>query len=72
MTDKTAEKQFQNDILQALLSTGIWKEGDSKKYNRELALYPEDLLGFIQDTQKEQWDKLKKQYPNRKKLCWIG
>jgi len=28
-----------------------WLLGKSENYNRELALYEEDLLGFVQDTQ---------------------
>ena len=54
--DKAAEYVFQNDIIRQMLANG-WKLGKPENYNRELALYEEDLLGFIQNTQDEQWQK---------------
>ena len=58
-----SEFAFQNEMIQQLLSNG-WLLGDPKKYNRELALYSEDVLGFVQETQDEQWQKFKALYPN--------
>ncbi len=60
---KANELTFQNDMIAQLLANG-WLLGDASKYNRELALYEEDLLGFVQDTQAEEWDKFCKIYPN--------
>ncbi len=59
---KAGELTFQNDMLKHLVSTG-WLLGKAENYNRELALYPEDLLGFVQDTQPEQWQKFCALYP---------
>lgn len=56
MSDPTAERQFQHDIIQALLNKG-WLLGKPEHYNRELALYPEDVIGFIKDTQETQWQR---------------
>ncbi len=53
---KTRENGFQNDILEQMQSHG-WLLGESKNYNKELALYPEDLITFIKTTQSEQWEK---------------
>lgn len=53
---KTRENTFQNDILAQMQSHG-WLLGESKNYNKELALYPEDLISFVQTTQPEQWKK---------------
>ena len=61
--DKSTEFIFQNDMIKQLLDNG-WLLGDPKKYNRELALYSEDVLGFVQETQDEQWQKFKALYPN--------
>ena len=61
--DKSTEFVFQNDMIRQLLANG-WLLGDPKKYNRELALYEEDLLGFVKDTQDEQWQKFCALYPN--------
>jgi type I restriction enzyme R subunit len=56
MTSKAQEVVFQNDILDQMQSHG-WLLGESNKYNKELALYPEDLINFVQTTQPEQWKK---------------
>lgn len=56
MSSKAQEVVFQNDILDQMQSHG-WLLGESKKYNKELALYPEDLIAFVQTTQPEQWKK---------------
>ena len=56
MSSKAQEVVFQNDILDQMQSHG-WLLGESNKYNKELALYPEDLINFIKTTQPEQWKK---------------
>ncbi|MGB0849420.1 MAG: type I restriction endonuclease, partial [Thiolinea sp.] len=60
--DKSTEYNFQNDMIRQMLANG-WLLGNPKHYNRELALYFEDVLGFIKDTQDEQWQKYRKLYP---------
>lgn len=60
--DKSLEKIFQNEIIVSLLRHG-WTLGESNHYDRELALYPEDVIGFVTDTQPEQWDKFCQRYP---------
>jgi type I restriction enzyme R subunit len=60
---KANELTFQNDMIAQLLANG-WLLGKAEHYNRELALYPEDVLGFIKDTQDEQWQKFKALYPH--------
>ena len=61
--DKSTEFVFQNDMIQQLLDNG-WLLGKPESYNRELALYSEDVLGFVQETQDEQWQKFCALYPN--------
>ncbi|MFT6914582.1 MAG: type I restriction enzyme R subunit [Motiliproteus sp.] len=56
------ELHFQNDIIQQMVANG-WQLGTPAGYNRELALYEEDLLGFVKDTQQAQWQKYCKLYP---------
>ena len=58
-----SELTFQNDMIRQMLANG-WQLGTPAGYNRELALYEEDVLGFIKDTQDEQWQKFCKLYPN--------
>ncbi|CAM3920651.1 type I restriction endonuclease subunit R [Rheinheimera salexigens] len=60
--DKSTEFIFQNDMINQLLANG-WLLGNPAGYNRELALYEEDVLGFIKDTQDEQWQKFCALYP---------
>ena len=63
MSNKASELPFQNDIISQLLANG-WLLGKSDNYNRELALYSEDLLGFVQETQPQQWQKFCALYPH--------
>lgn len=63
MDNKSIESVFQNDMVQHLVGNG-WLLGKPEDYNRELALYPEDLLGFVQETQDTQWQKFCDLYPN--------
>ena len=63
MSDQTNERTFQDEIIEHLLGNG-WVLGSSAKYNRELAIYEEDLLDFVQETQPEQWEKFSGIYPN--------
>lgn len=62
MPKSAAERAFQTEIVDHLTSTG-WLEGRSADYDRERALYPEDVLGFVKETQPEAWEKFSKQYP---------
>ncbi|MEZ8271076.1 type I restriction endonuclease subunit R [Vibrio splendidus] len=62
MSDAAQEKIFQNDILDQMQSQG-WLLGESNKYNKELALYPEDVIAFAKATQPQQWDKLAQHFP---------
>ena len=59
---KANELTFQNDMIRQLLANG-WLLGKAEHYNRELALYPEDVIGFVEDTQDEQWQKFCALYP---------
>ena len=60
--DTAKEAIFQTDIIRQLLENG-WLLGKPENYNRELALYPEDLLAFVKETQDSQWQKYCKIYP---------
>ncbi len=62
-SDSSTELVFQNDVIKQLLANG-WLLGKPENYNRKLALYSDDLLGFVKDTQEAQWQKYKKLYPN--------
>ena len=63
MSSKANEFTFQNDMIRQLVANG-WLLGKPENYNRELALYEEDLLGFVKETQDVQWQKFCQLYPN--------
>lgn len=58
MSAKHQEIHFESDIVTHLTSHG-WLEGDPAKYDRDLALYPEDVFTWVQETQPKTWEKLK-------------
>lgn len=57
--DKHKENQFETEIVKHLSLT-TWIEGTSLGYDKELALYPDDLLTFIKTTQPQAYDKMVK------------
>ncbi len=62
MSVLTKELAFQNDVIAQMEAAG-WKLGDPVGYNRSLALYSEDVVGLVKDTQPEQWEKFCALYP---------
>lgn len=60
--NKAQESVFQDDIIRQMVANG-WQLDSPAGYNRELALYTEDVLGFVQDTQDAEWQKYCKLYP---------
>lgn len=61
--EKGREDIFQKNIIEELLRDG-WLIGESSEYDKKRALYPEDVIGFVQETQPEQWEMFQKLYPN--------
>jgi type I restriction enzyme R subunit len=61
MFDDTAhrEKNFQNHIVAQLQKQG-WQVGHTRDYDREHALYPQDIANWLQATQPDKWDKLQR------------
>ena len=54
MKEVTVEQVFQNDMIAQMVASG-WQLGTPKGYNRDLAIYTEDLIGFVKDTQDDTW-----------------
>ena len=52
-----AEKAFETVIEEHLLSSG-YIAVDTDGFDRERAIFPESVLGYIQDTQPREWDRL--------------
>ncbi|WP_435106589.1 type I restriction endonuclease subunit R [Arhodomonas sp. AD133] len=64
------EHQFQQDIIDDLAADG-WLVGEASGYDRTNALYPEDLLGFVQEAYPERWEKFTKNNPQNPELALI-
>jgi type I restriction enzyme R subunit len=57
------EIAFEDEICEHLGSHGwIYVEGDSSRYDRGLALFPEDVLAWVQGTQANAWESLVKSH----------
>lgn len=61
--DATLEAIFQQDIIAQMQSHG-WQVGSPQGYNREKALYEQDVLSFVQSTQAKEWQKFQNIFPN--------
>lgn len=63
LTNVHTEKVFEDELCEHLASHG-WTERvhlkSATSYSRELALFPDDLLAFVQETQPNEWAKFKK------------
>jgi type I restriction enzyme, R subunit len=58
------EKHFEDYVAGRLVAQG-WKLGDTAKYDTERAIYPEDLVAWLEATQADKWAKLRKDNAER-------
>ena len=57
------EIAFEREICEHLGANGwLYEEGSAAAYHRSLALYPPDLIAWVQDTQPEAWEVLQKNH----------
>ena len=57
------EISFENEICQHLASHGwLYAEGDAAGYDRTRALFPADVLAWVQGTQPQAWETLTKNH----------
>ena len=52
------EIDFENDIEHALVQSGGYERGDPSTYDPETALFPADVVSFVQKTQPKLWTRL--------------
>lgn len=45
------ESAYERLIVAELTGAGGWEEGDPRGYDATAGLYPDDVIGFIADTQ---------------------
>lgn len=58
----TYESVFQADIVTQMQAHG-WQVGHASGYTAETALYEQDVLGFVQTTQPQEWEKFCRTHP---------
>lgn len=57
------EIKFEDEICEQLAAAGwLYAEKDAENYDRQLALYPSDVLAWVQETQPEAWEVLTKNH----------
>ena len=57
------EISFENEICAALAAQGwLYAEGDAQQYDRARALFPADVLAWVQETQPKAWESLIKNH----------
>jgi len=52
------EIDFENEIENALVSAGGYQKRDKKEYDPEAALFPSDVVAFVQKTQPQIWSRI--------------
>ncbi|MFP4147286.1 MAG: type I restriction endonuclease subunit R, partial [Halorhodospira sp.] len=55
------ERAFQQTIIDELAASG-WRVGSADRYDRERALYPEDVIGYFQEAHPDQWERFAKHH----------
>ena len=60
---KHLERTFEDEVVEYLTAQG-WLLGTSAGYDRALALYPEDALGWLEATQPNELAKVQRLHPN--------
>lgn len=53
-----SEYYFEQAIEQSLTTAGGYVKGNPKDYDPRLALFPKDVVAFIQETQPKVWEKI--------------
>ncbi|MEI9941983.1 MAG: type I restriction endonuclease [Pseudomonadota bacterium] len=59
---KTKELHFEDAIEHHLISSGGWTKGSPKDFDRETALVSKDFFAFVEATQPDMWNELRKHH----------
>jgi len=60
------EVAFEREICEHLGANGwLYEEGSAAAYSRELALYPPDLIAWVQEAHPEAWEVLQKNHGSK-------
>ena len=57
------EKEFEDEVCEHLAAHGwLYAEQDAADYDRKLALFPADVVSWVQETQPDAWETLEKKH----------
>ena len=61
----TTERRFEEEIEYSLTHFGasqfdLYESRDPSGYDKQLGLYPRDLLDFVRETQPDSWERLER------------
>jgi type I restriction enzyme R subunit len=59
---QTTEKAFETHAREILLEQGGWKQGSNAGWNKDLALFPDDVVAFIGATQPKLWGSMQEMH----------
>ena len=63
MSNLHKEVNFETEICEHLAANGwLYAEGDAASYDRARALFPADVLAWVQETQPKAWAALEKNH----------
>jgi len=60
MSGQTKEQAFESYVEEILLTKGAWKSGTNAEWDKERALFPAQVFGFIEETQAQAWAEMRK------------
>jgi len=55
---QTSEKAFESYVEEILLTRSGWQQGTNTEWDKELALFPTQVVEFLRETQPEAWGKM--------------
>jgi len=61
MSTQTSEKAFETYVEQMLLAKG-WQQGAVSEWDKEKALFPDQIVAFIAETQPQLWEAMRGQH----------
>lgn len=56
---QTNERAFETYVEEILREKAGWQQGDKSEWDKERALFPKEVLAFLQATQPKLWDEMK-------------
>ena len=72
----TSERRFENEIEYSLTHLGasefdLYESRNPSGYDKQLGLYPQDLLDFVRETQPQEWARLERIHGSKasEKFC---